>query len=79
MARYKYEFAGPNLVEEKIVTRRCTTARGTTRGATVGFIRIKPVSILWKAANDQYFYSVGLDDFIEWITSETTAATRTKR
>ena len=78
MARYKYEFAGPNLVEEKIVTRRRTTARGTTGGAAVGVIRIKPVSILWKAANDQYFYSIGLDDFIEWITSAT-AATRTKR
>ena len=68
MAKYKYEFAGPNFVEEKIVTRR---------GATVGFIRIKPVSVLWKPANEQLFYSVGLDDFVEWIT--TTDAARTTR
>lgn len=70
MSKYKYEFAGPNFVEEKIVTRR---------GATVGFIRIKPVSVLWKPANEQLFYSVGLDDFIGWITSKETDAARTTR
>jgi len=70
MAKYKYEFAGPNFIEEKIVTRR---------GATVGFIRIKPVSVLWKPAGEQLFYSAGLDDFVEWIKSEETGAARTTR
>jgi len=70
MPKYRYEFAGPSFVEEKIVTRR---------GATVGFIRVKPVSVLWKAAGEQQFYSVGLDDFVGWITSRRTGAARTSR
>ena len=70
MPRYKYEFAGPSYVEEKIITRK---------GETVGFIRIKSSSVLWKPAGEQQYYSVGLDDFVEWITSPGTNAARTSR
>jgi len=70
MPKYKYEFAGPNFVEEKIITRR---------GATVGFIRIKPSSVLWKPSGERQFYSVGTDDFIKWIKSRRTGAARTSR
>lgn len=70
MPKPKYEFAGPSFVQEKIVTRK---------GATVGFIRIKASSVLWKPANKQQFYSVGLDDFVTWITSRRTGAARTSK
>ena len=67
MAKYKYKFAGPNFIEERILTRR---------GATVGVIRIKPVSVLWKPAGEQLFYSAGLDDFIQWITTSADRVTK---
>ena len=44
----------------------------------IGTLRVKPVGLLWRPKDDTRFYSVSLDQFIEWITSKETKARRTK-
>lgn len=47
-------------------------------GRKIGTLRVKPVAVLWKPANEQKFYSVSLDWFSKWITDPKTEAKRTK-
>jgi len=67
MPRYKNQFAGPNFIEETILTQE---------GAIIGVIRIKPSSVLWKPSGEQKFYCVRLDRFVRWIKSRKAGASR---
>ncbi len=49
-----------------------------SEGAKIGTLRLKPNRVLWKPVNEQKYYSVGLDDFIAWITSDDAPTRRTK-
>jgi hypothetical protein len=68
MPRYRNQFAGPSFIQETIITQE---------GTTIGVIRIKPSSVLWKPSGERQFYCVPLDRFIDWITSRRTRAART--
>ena len=60
MPDYKNSFSAPSYREETIVDEN---------GRTVGTLRIKPSSILWKPSGAQSFHAVPLDTFTDWITS----------
>jgi hypothetical protein len=68
MPRYKNEFAGPSFVQETIRKQG---------GGTVGVIRVKPSSVLWKPVGDHQFYCVPLERFSRWIMSRRAGASRT--
>jgi hypothetical protein len=68
MPKYNNRFKSPTYLEEAIEDEN---------GATVGSIRIKPSSVLWRPVNAQKFYAVSLDQFASWITDPATRATRT--
>lgn len=70
MPKYTNSFASPAFIEEKIVKSEDAKAVGT--------IRVKPVSISWKAASKGDFLTKSLDDFIAWITNPATKARKTK-
>ena len=67
MPKYKNQFAGPNFVQETIITQE---------GTIIGVIRIKPSTILWKPSGEQKFYCVPLGRFTRWIMSRRANATR---
>lgn len=67
--KYVNKFKSPVFREETIVN---------PSGKKVGDIRIKPSGILWKPKGQQRYYSVGLDDFIDWITTRQEGVERTK-
>lgn len=60
MPDYVNAFKSPSYAEETITAND---------GSIIGTIRIKPSGVLWKPANAHKFYSVPLNDFIEWITN----------
>jgi hypothetical protein len=68
MPAYKNKFKSPSHIEEVIVDD----------SGTIGTIRIKPVSILWKPSSERKFFRVSLIKFNDWITSKASGATRTK-
>jgi len=70
MPRYKNQFAAPKFSQETIID-------GST-GETIGTIRVKPSSVLWKPKGQQRYYAVSLDAFTAWITAGATRAGRTK-
>jgi hypothetical protein len=65
MPGYKNQFSAPQYVEETILD---------ASGTTIGTVRIKPSSILWKPSAGRKFYSVSLDKFSAWIISPDTGA-----
>jgi len=68
--KYLNKFKTPDHVEETIVNEI---------GATVGTIRVKPSSLLWKPTGQHKFYAVSLDRFTSWITDAETGAKRVKK
>jgi hypothetical protein len=70
MPKYLNQFKSPDHIEETIVDED---------GATVGTIRVKPTSVLWKPKGQHQFYAVPLTKFATWITSPGTAAKRAKK
>jgi hypothetical protein len=68
MPKYNNRFQSPTYLEETIQDEN---------GTTVGSIRIKPSSVLWRPTNAQKFYAVSLDEFSTWITDPATGAKRT--
>ena len=44
----------------------------------IGTLRIKPSGLAWKPKGQHKFYSVNLDAFADWITSDEVKAKRTK-
>ncbi len=68
MPGYKNKFGSPSYIEETIYD---------TAGVTIGTIRVKPSSVLWKPTGQQRYYAVTLDKFAAWITAPGTAARRT--
>lgn len=69
MPRYKNRFSAPTHIEEIILDEN---------NNTVGTIRVKPSSILWKPVGQRKFYAVPLDKFTSWIVSTTAKASRVK-
>jgi hypothetical protein len=69
MPKYNNSFKSPTYLEETILD---------DSGATVGTVRLKPSSVLWKPANAQKFFSIPLDEFVTWISTPSTGATKTK-
>ena len=70
MPKYLNRFQSPEYLEETIIDEE---------GATVGTIRIKPSSVLWKPKNAREFYVVTLDAFARWITSTASGARKAMR
>ena len=68
MAIYDSEFTTPTYMQE--------TIRDAGTGETIGTIRIKPSSVLWKPKGQHEYYSVTLGGFAGWITSPGTGARR---
>ena len=68
MPIYNNEFTTSTYFQE--------TIRDASTGETVGTIRIKPSSVLWKPKDQHEYYSVTLDAFAGWITSPSTGARR---
>ena len=66
----KNQFAAQKYVEEAILDED---------ERRIGLIRIKPSSVLWKPRSEHKFYCVSLDEFVDWITSASTAARRTRQ
>ena len=52
------------------------TMQDASTGETIGTIRIKSSSVLWKPKDQHEYYSVTLDAFAGWITSPSTGARR---
>jgi hypothetical protein len=69
MPNYKNSFKAPDHFETTILDEK---------GNTIGTIRLKPSSILWKPKRQHKFYTVDLDTFDKWITAKATQADRTK-
>ena len=69
MPQYKNCFGSPGYVEHIILDEK---------RATLGTLRIKPSSILWKGKHDRQFYTVPLESFMEWIKSPASLSRRTK-
>ena len=60
MPAAKYNFSGQQSYEHNI---------SKDAGGFVGTLRVKPSTVLWKpkgAKGDKPWFSVTLDDFIEW-------------
>jgi hypothetical protein len=68
MPVYSNEFTAPKYIQE--------TIRDASTGETIGTIRIKPSSVLWKPKGQYEYYSVTLDAFAGWITSLGTGTRR---
>ena len=68
MPKYRNKFAGPKFIQQTIIGEN---------GATIGVIRIKPSSVLWKPSGERQFYSVPLERFISWVKSRKARAART--
>jgi hypothetical protein len=62
--KYKNQFKEQTYYDHTIVG---------SDGKKVGTLRIKPSSVLWKPKSQQQFYSVPLEEFAEWITSNASA------
>ena len=69
MPKYKNQFIAPAYFEETIIDEG---------GNTIGTIRVKPSSVLWKPGGQRQFYTVSLNQFADWIISPTAKARRTK-
>jgi len=69
MPEYKNKFGSPSYIEETVYSND---------GGTIGTIRIKPSSVLWKPSGQRRYYAVTLDEFSGWITAEGTGARRTR-
>lgn len=69
MPKYKNSFSSSSFVEKTILD---------SKEKTIGTIRIKPVSISWKPANQSKFFTVSFDDFVDWITDPKTKVRKTK-
>lgn len=67
MPAYNNSFASPSFIEETIIG---------ADGRKIGSIRIKPSSVLWKPTGQQKFYSVSLETFAVWITSQSAKSKR---
>lgn len=65
MPMYNNKFKSVDHIEETVIDKD---------GGVIGTIRVKPSSILWKPKNKRKFYSVSLDFFSEWITSQAAGA-----
>jgi len=68
MPSYNNTFQSPKFYEEKILDES---------GELIGTIRVKPSGVLWKPKNARKYFSVTLDKFTEWITSEAANARKT--
>jgi hypothetical protein len=69
MPSYVRKFASQSFVEQMILD---------TNDRVYGSIRIKPSSVQWKPKNQNKFYTVPLDSFVQWIMAPSTCARRTK-
>ena len=67
MPKYINRFTSPKYLEETIVND----------AGTVGTIRVKPSSVLWKPSGAQKYYNVSMEKFVGWITDASTKATKT--
>jgi len=65
MPTYNNQFASPKYIEETILD---------AQGKTIGTIRIKPSSVLWKPANAHKYLAVTLEEFTQWIQDPNTGA-----
>ncbi len=70
MQRFNNAFQAKKFHEETIVD---------SRGAKIGTIRLKPAAILFMPKGTGKFFSVTLDDFIDWITDKETGAELTTK
>ena len=68
MPKYKNSFKTSSYVQETVLDEH---------GKKLGTVRVKPVSVAWKPANQREFFTVPLATFTKWITSSK-AATKTK-
>ena len=68
MPTYTKQFGRPKYYDHEILKMD---------GAKIGTLRIKPTGVLWKPKNVREFYSVSLDQFIQWITGKESGARRT--
>lgn len=66
MPKYKNEFSRPDHYDHEIL--------GKSDGKKIGTLRVKPIGLLWKPANQQDFLSVTLDQFTAWIEDPNTKA-----
>jgi len=69
MPTYSNQFGRPHYYDHEI---------WAVNGRKIGTVRVKPIGILWKPANQRSFYSVSLAKFAEWIVDPNTGAQRTK-
>jgi hypothetical protein len=69
MPYYKNQFQEPTYYEHTILDEK---------GKTIGTVRIKPSSILWKPVNAREFYSIPLQKFAELMQAASTKASKTK-
>ena len=69
MPKYTNQFARPDYIDHDIVD---------DNGKFIGCVRVKPVGVAWRPANQRKFYSVPLDAFAAWMTDPNTQAGRTK-
>ena len=70
MATNRKQFGRPGFVDHELLDMA---------GFKIGTIRVKPSGISWKPKSAREFYSVSLDKFTEWITSDDCAANRNKQ
>ena len=75
MPTYSTEFKSPQFIEETIQKK----AKNGEKVESVGTIRIKPSSVLWKPKGKQQFYAVPLDRFASWIVSDGAKAKLVKK
>lgn len=68
MAAYKNSFGNPDHFDHLILDNN---------NNTVGTLRVKPSGLSWKAGKHK-FYTVNLQEFVDWITNPNTKAKRTK-
>lgn len=69
MPKYNNQFKSPEFTQFTILDED---------GATVGTIRLKPSSVLWKGSSERKFHRVSLQKFVDWMTDPATKATKTK-
>jgi hypothetical protein len=69
MGRKKNVFKVPPYLEQSILGGN---------GRPVGTIRLKPDSVGWKPRGTSTFYTVGLDQFADWIRDSETKAKKLK-
>ncbi len=68
MPKYKKSFGFPGFIGATILDEN---------KKIFGKIRIKPVSVAWKSVGQGKYFTVKLEDFIDWITHVDTNAKKT--